>query len=230
MPIPLIAMAAGAAVKAYGQHQADKGAADKLAAGLRQQAADRSKAMGVVGNQLQYATNATPEARTGQALDDYMGALRGGAAGSDASYTPVAGANSRYAQAVAAAKGTAGDLAARRAQFMSVLRGMQRERGDINQHFLDAGTAVSGIGQDTNDDMRAAGLAVQKAAQVNPAYGIAGNLISNAGSAFEPAALKPSAPAATGYNSSTFGNDVWGNAANPWAPISPYIDPRSPGA
>lgn len=182
--MPWIVPLVGMAVKAYGNKQANDGSKAATAAGLAAQAADRGKAMGVVGDQLKYATGSNPAGRTSQALSDYMDELRGNAGNTAKSYTTVDGANPRYADAVAAASGAATGQTTKRAQFMSILRGMQRNRGDIQQHMLDANTSLSGISQDTNDDMRNAGLAIQKAGQVNPAYAIAGDLISNAGKAY----------------------------------------------
>lgn len=174
--IPLVAEG----VKYYGQKQAGDAAGRATAAGIAAQAADRSKAMGTVGDTLKYAMQ-SPDGRIAQAKDDYLGALRDNSALTSRSYTDVPGANSRYADAVAGANSNATALATKRAQFMSVLRGMQRNRGDVGQHLSDAALTIGGIGQDTADDMRASGLAVEKAGQVNPAYGAVADLLSNYG-------------------------------------------------
>lgn len=217
--IPLIV---GAGVKYYGQRQAANGARDAAAAGLARQVADRANAMGLVGQNTSEIANDTPAARTTQAMDDYMSALRGGTNNSAASYPTVAGANPRYAEAVKAASNQATDLATKRATLMAGLRGQQRMRGDEALRAATEGTNLTGIGQDAASDAAVTGLNVQKAGEVNPAYGLVGGLIQNAGAAFSPtgaAAMKtgsaiPYTPASSAFGDagnslgSFFGNDA----------------------
>lgn len=208
--IPLIV---GAGVKYYGQRQADQGAQAAAAAGLAKQVADRSRAMGLVDTNTGQIASDTPEARTAQAQDDYMAALRGGAGNTAASYPTVAGANPRYAEAVKAAGDQATDFATKRAALMAGLRGQQRMRGDEALRAETEGTNLTGIGQDAGTDAAITGLNIKKAGQVNPAYELAGNLISNSGAAFSPtgAASMVRPGSAIPY---TPGSSAFGSAGN----------------
>jgi|ERR1700688_609422 len=190
--IPLVI---GAGIKYYGQKQAENSASGAAAAGLQQQVADRDRALGVVNANTQYIAGDTPAARTTQATQDYMDALRQGAGNTAASYPTVPGADPRYAQAVKSASGAATDLETQRANLMAGIRGAQRMRGDEGLKAQDMATTLSGIGQNAGTDTAVTNLAVQKAGAVNPAYSLVGGLVGNAGSAFAPTGNAPTAPA-----------------------------------
>lgn len=185
MLIPTILGAAGAGLNAVGQHNAAVGGEAATERGLMQQAADRKKAMDAINGVTTAEANLNPDARTAQARQDFLDGVRSGAPHIASSYATVPGANQRYTEAVQAAGNEADQSTEKRANLMAMLRGLQRSREDVRQKFLDAGTTVSGINQDAGNDATAAGLDIQHASEVNPAYGIAGKFLSNMGSAYK---------------------------------------------
>lgn len=184
MPM-LIPLVVAAGVKYYGEKQAAAGGQAATEAGLRQQAEDRKRAMGVIGGVTNAEANLSPDARTAQARQDFLDGVRSGTPQIAGGYTSVPGANPRYAEAVKAASDSATQQSTERANLMAGIRGQTRSREDVRQKFLDAGTNVSGINQDAGNDATAAGLAIQHASQVNPAYGIASQFLSNMAGAYK---------------------------------------------
>lgn len=207
MLIPIIAAAAGTGIKYYGQKKANEGAEAAAAAGREQLAADRHRAMDEISGVTTAEANLSPAQRTAQASQDYMDALRSGAPQVASSYAAVPGANPRYAEAVKAASDSATAQAQARADLIAGIRGATRSREDVHQKLLDTNTNVQGIGQDANLDAINAGMAVQQAGQVNPAYGMAGDFLSAAGKAYgggmggaAPKSFTPGAVGQFGYS------------------------------
>lgn len=214
MLIPLAATVVGEGIKAYGANKAAKGGLAATEAGLMQQAADRKKAMADVSGVTTAEANLNPAARTEQARLDFLNGIRSGNPQVASSYASVPGANARYADAVKTASDNATAQSVARGNLIAGIRGLTRSREDVRQKFLDAGTDVSGINQDANRDANTAGLNVQQASQINPAYGLVGQFLQNMGGAYKYGGNQPppridTANAGMGVN----GVNPWGQSA-----------------
>lgn len=157
----LIITAVAGGVSAKNQRDTLKRQDRAAAAGITEQGKNQKEANQRVNEQIQELAGATGEAEQASALADFQTALRSGEAGTEGALDPVAGASDRFAERVTAGKDELKTKAGAKAQRLSVIDGILRQRINEGQDIGRTGGDINAIagnvrGQDFLTQLRVA--------------------------------------------------------------------------
>lgn len=142
--ISAVAGAGSAASQQRTLRQQDRTAAE----GLRAQSANQRKANQRVNQAIQDVAANTGAAERSQSLADFQDALRAGGQSTTGALDPVAGASERFAERVSAGKDELKTAGTDKAQRLSVIDGILRQRLNEGDIVGRAGSDIGAIGAD----------------------------------------------------------------------------------
>lgn len=193
----LVLAATGTGVNTYNQQRALSKQDKAAAQGIRQQSELQRQASGRTMQHVDEFARSDPSAEQAQSLDGFMNALRASQNSTEGSLRPVAGANPRFAEDVAASRQGLGQESAARAGRMSAIDAPMLQRLRERQQFNTAATDIGELGRQSDATDFLTRLRVNSI-QPNPWLGAAAGIMQGAGTGMAMGLGAKAAPSLAG--------------------------------